>query len=79
MTESYVTTATSESHAPNQFFATHGTSTTPHLVARPLLTPDEVLRIGEDRMLLLRPGRAPLAPWKVRYYADPEFRGLYDA
>lgn len=78
MTESYVTTATSESHAPNQFFATHGTSTTPHLVARPLMTPDEVLRMGENRMLLLRPGRAPLRPWKVRYFADPEFRGLFD-
>lgn len=79
MTESYVTTATSESHAPNQFFATHGISTTPHLVARPLMTPDEVLRMGDNRMLFLRPGRAPLMPWKVRYYADPEFRGLYDA
>ena len=79
MTESYVTTATSESHAPNQFFATHGTSETPHLVARALMTPDEVLRMGDNRMLLLRPGRAPLAPWKVRYYADPEFRGLFDA
>ena len=79
MTESYVTTSTSESHAPNQFFATHGTSETPHLVARALMTPDEVLRMGDNRMLLLRPGRAPLAPRKVRYYADSEFRGLFDA
>lgn len=79
MTDSYTTTSTSESHAPNQFFATHGTSTTPHLVARSLMTPDEVLRMGGDRMLLLRPGRAPLAPWKVRYFADREFQGLYDA
>lgn len=79
MTDSYHTTSTSESHAPNQFFATHGTSTTPHLVARSLMTPDEVLRMGSDRLLLLRPGRAPLAPRKVRYFADREFQGQFDA
>ncbi len=79
MTASYETTSTSESRSATQPFGTHGTSTTPHLVARQLMTPDEVLRMGDDRMLLLRPGRAPLAPWKVRYYADGEFWGLFDA
>jgi type IV secretion system protein VirD4 len=79
MTESYETTSTSETQAPNSFFATHGVSTQPHYSPRALMTPDEVLRMSADRLLLLRPGQAPLAPRKVRYYADPEFRGLYDA
>lgn len=79
MTESYSTTSHSTTHNPREFFASHGESVTPHLVQRALMTPDEILRMSTDRLLLLRPGRAPLAPWKVRYYADAEFRGLYDA
>lgn len=79
MTETYSTIGHSTTHNPREVFATHGESTTPHLVQRALMTPDEILRMSTDRLLLLRPGRAPLAPWKVRYYADGEFQGLFDA
>ena len=40
------------------------------------MTPDEVLGLHPGLELLLRPGGAPALAWKVRYFADPEFRGL---
>ena len=43
---------------------------------RDLLTPDEVMRMHPDHLLLLRPGEAPLFARKVRHYADAEFRSL---
>ncbi|MBA4013256.1 MAG: conjugal transfer protein TraG [Phenylobacterium sp.] len=78
MTEHYTTAGTSVSQTFHQPFATHGESTSEHFVARPLMTPDEILHMRSDRLLLLRPGKAVLAPWKVRHYADAEFRGLFD-
>lgn len=48
-------------------------------VRRDLLTPDEVMRLADHMMLVLRPGRDPLLAGKVRHYADAEFRGLFDA
>jgi type IV secretion system protein VirD4 len=77
-TEYYTTAGTSVSQAFHQPFATHGESTSEHFVARPLMTPDEILHMRSDRLLLLRPGKAVLAPWKLRHYADAEFRGLFD-
>lgn len=79
MTDHYTSVGTGSSQAFNQPFATHGESNTEHYVARPLMTPDEILRMRSDRLLLLRPGKAVLAPWKVRHFADPEFKGLFDA
>ena len=47
-------------------------------VARPLLTPDEVLNLPAEGALLLPPeGRAALAR-KVRYYADREFESALE-
>ena len=48
-------------------------------VRRDLLTPDEVMRLDDSMMLVLRPGSDPLVAGKVRHYADDEFRGLFDA
>lgn len=79
MTDHYTSVGSSKSQAFNQPLATYGESTTEHYVARPLMTADEILRMRSDRMLLLRPGKAVLAPWKVRHFADPEFKGLFDA
>ena len=53
-----------------------GTST--HLTARPLLTPDEAVRLPPDLQVLLRPGKAPALARKLRHYEDPEFAGLAD-
>lgn len=47
--------------------------------ARPLLTPDEVRNLPQNLELLFLAGQRPIAAGKLAYYADPEFRGLYDA
>lgn len=55
-----------------------GESWSEHRVRRDLLTPDEVMRLADHMMLVLRPGRDPLVAGKVRHYADPEFAGLFN-
>ena len=47
------------------------------LVRRALLTPDEARRLPSDSQILFRAGAPPIFTRKLRYYADPEFRGLY--
>ena len=44
-----------------------------------LLTPDEVRRTAADSQILLKAGASSIFARKLRYYADPEFRGLFDA
>ena len=36
------------------------------------------MRMNPDDLLLLRQGQHPLVVGKIRYYAEPEFAGLYD-
>lgn len=55
-----------------------GESWSEQRVRRDLLTPDEVMRLADHVMLVLRPGRDPLIAGKIRHYADPEFSGLHD-
>lgn len=43
-------------------------------IRRELLTPDEVMRLSPDRLILLRPGHRPVLAWKVRYFAQAIFR-----
>ncbi|EYR82470.1 type IV secretory system conjugative DNA transfer family protein [Shinella sp. DD12] len=47
--------------------------------ARPLLTPDEVRNMPGQAELLFLAGQRPIIAGKLAYYADSEFRGLYDA
>lgn len=46
---------------------------------RPLMTPDEVRNLPQNLELLFLAGQRPIVAGKLAYYADPEFRGLYDA
>ncbi|NKQ89787.1 type IV secretory system conjugative DNA transfer family protein [Rhizobium ruizarguesonis] len=48
-------------------------------VARPLLTPDEVRNMHAETELLFIAGQRPIVATKLRYYADPEFAGLFTA
>jgi type IV secretion system protein VirD4 len=41
--------------------------------SRPLLTPDEVMRLPEDAALIFVAGQPAIYGRKIRYYADPEF------
>lgn len=53
-------------------------SSSEHISARNLINADEILRLPEDTMILLRQGQRPAWGRKLRYYADPEFKGAYD-
>lgn len=55
-----------------------GASTTLNYAKRDLMTPDEVMRLPDNLMIVFRPGRSPLLASKVTYYAEPEFQGLFD-
>ena len=48
------------------------------LAARPLLAPDEAMRLPPHVQVLLRPGHTPALVAKLRHYADAEFAGLGD-
>jgi type IV secretion system protein VirD4 len=47
-------------------------------VGRPLMTPDEVRNLPQHAELLFLAGQRPILAGKLAYYADPEFRGLFD-
>jgi type IV secretion system protein VirD4 len=49
-----------------------------HVVGRDLITPDEIMRLPAEAMILLAQGQRPALARKIRYYADPEFRDLFD-
>jgi type IV secretion system protein VirD4 len=49
-----------------------------HHSGRPLLTPDEVRNLPQNAELLFLAGQRPIVAGKLAYYADPEFRGLFD-
>jgi type IV secretion system protein VirD4 len=53
-------------------------SSSEHISARALINADEIMRQPEDRMILLRQGKRPAWVQKLRYYADPEFKGAFD-
>ncbi len=53
-------------------------SSSEHISARDLINADEIMRLPEDRMILLRQGQRPAWVQKLRYYADAEFKGAFD-
>ena len=67
-TTSYATT----SHRPGD-----PSSTTHQLTGRDLLTPDEIMQMSPHLQLLRLQGRPMILARKLRYHADPEFRGLF--
>jgi type IV secretion system protein VirD4 len=80
MTMAYQTAGSSVSKGPGPLLfqqTTTSTSTAAHLTKRELLTADEVMRLHFSLEILLRQGQAPVVAQKVRYFADPEFAGLF--
>jgi type IV secretion system protein VirD4 len=45
-------------------------------VARPLLTPDEAMRLGANEALIFASGRPAIRARKLRHYTNPEFKRL---
>ena len=58
--------------------ANRSESSSGHVAARRLATPDEIMRMDQDSLLLLRQGQDPLVVGKIRYYSEREFAGLAD-
>ncbi|WP_281985517.1 type IV secretory system conjugative DNA transfer family protein [Thalassorhabdomicrobium marinisediminis] len=54
-----------------------GPSFSNNLTGRDLLTPDEIMQLPPDRQLLRVQGQATAVAQKLRYYTDPEFKGLF--
>ena len=54
-------------------------SKTQHLAARNLMDANEIMKLAPDTLLLMRVGENPLLVMKLRYYADKEFAGMFDA
>jgi type IV secretion system protein VirD4 len=75
MDERHVTQSWS---SPNQPWKPPGITSSEHVVARDLMTPDEIMRLPDEAMILLTRGQRPALARKIRYYADPEFRTLVD-
>lgn len=49
-----------------------------HIAARNLINADEIMRLPDDRMILLLQGHYPAKLNKIRYYEDKEFKGLFE-
>ena len=54
-----------------------GPSFSNHLTGRDLLTPDEIMQMPPNVQLLRVQGQPSALAQKLRYYADPEFAGLF--
>ena len=52
-------------------------TTTQHIAARDLMTPDEIMQIDPSVQLLRVQGKPVIIANKLRYFADREFDGLY--
>ena len=63
----------STSHKPGE-----PDSTTTSVTGRDLLTPDEIMQMLPEAQLLRIQGQPVTVARKLRYYADPEFRGLFE-
>jgi type IV secretion system protein VirD4 len=61
-----------ESYRPGEI-----ASTSQHLAARDLMTPDEIMQIDPLVQLLRVQGKPVIIAKKLRYFADREFDGLY--
>jgi type IV secretion system protein VirD4 len=49
-----------------------------HLQGRPLLTPDEIMRLGPTRPIVMVSGEPPYLLDRVSYLTDPHYAGQFD-
>ncbi len=72
---SQMTGETTVRHA-HRTISSSGASISEPEVARPLMTPDEVMRLGSNEALIFTSGRPAIRATKLRYYADHFFKRL---
>jgi type IV secretion system protein VirD4 len=53
--------------------------TSQQFAGRELLTPDEVMRLGPEKPIVLVKGEYPYLLDRLNYLADPEYAGRFDA
>jgi type IV secretory pathway TraG/TraD family ATPase VirD4 len=58
---------------------TRSSSRGEHLHGRPLLTPDEVMRLGPTQPIVMIAGEPPYRLDRLNYLADPAYAGRFDA
>jgi type IV secretion system protein VirD4 len=58
--------------------ASASSSTGEHLQGRSLLTPDEIMRLGPTRPIILIAGESPYLLDRVSYLTDPAYAGQFD-
>jgi type IV secretion system protein VirD4 len=63
-----------ESHRPGDIATTTG-----HIAARDLMTPDEIMQTDPSVQLLRVQGKPVIIARKLRYFADKEFHALYQS
>jgi len=67
-----------ETESVNRSTGSRSIGRSQHFHGRNLLNPDEIMRIPPDMQILLIKDMHPLAARKLRYYADGEFKGMFD-
>ncbi len=72
---SQMTGETTVRHA-HRTISSSGASISEPEIARPLLTPDEAMRLGSNEALIFASGRPAMRAAKLRYYTDPDFKRL---
>jgi type IV secretion system protein VirD4 len=72
---SQMTGETTVRHA-HRTMSSSGASVSEPEVSRPLITPDEAMRLGAAEALIFTSGRPAIRATKLRYYADPSFKQL---
>lgn len=55
-----------------------GSSLSEHAIGRPLMTPDEVTRLGPSDVLILTQGQPPYRLRRLNYLQDPDVGGMWD-
>jgi type IV secretory pathway TraG/TraD family ATPase VirD4 len=78
-TISFETTSRSYQEARGFQPGTHSSGRGEHLQGRPLLTPDEVMRLGPKRPIVMIAGEPPYLLDRINYLADPTYAGRFDS
>ena len=75
----YETQSVSESNGTWKRPGTSSSGTGEHLQGRSLLTPDEVMRLGPTRPIVLISGEPPYLLDRLNYLTNPAYAGRFDA
>ena len=78
----YETSSTSTGHSGSVFTrnasSSSGTNTTQNIVARELVTPDEVMGLGPDFPIVMISGERPYLLSRIKYFMDADYAPLAD-